>query len=169
MAVDAQKIRSRLLYRMIKAGSLAPQLSTGATIEHVPFGESLSQLGDEDASTGLNKFWSLIETTMIDSNFKSALNAQVTRTLQLAEASKAEDRRDSRKTDLYDYFELTNPKERSAIILNAFVKVLAPKLGESFGDAQLQPMALANIFDIYKKGDGVLDYEQAAQDIERTT
>lgn len=169
MALDAQQIRSALLYRMIKSGAVAPQLSTGATIEHVPFGDALNMLGNNDPKAGLASFWELMQKAMVDSSFKSKMNADVTRTLQLAQAAKAEDWRDTRQSFLYDYFELTNPQERSAIILNAFVKNLAPVLGARFDDATLQPGSLRYMFDIYKGGDWVLDYEQAAQDIERTT
>jgi hypothetical protein len=169
MSLDTQQVRSALLYRMIKSGSVAPQLSTGATIEHVPFGDALKMLWNGDPKKGISDFWKLMEKAMIDSSFKSKMNADVTRTLQLAQAAKAEDWRDTRQSFLYDYFELTNPQERSAIILNAFVKNLAPVLGARFDDSTLQPASLRYMFDMYKDGKGVLDYEQAAQDIERAT
>ena len=169
MALDAQQIRSALVYRMIKSGSVAPQLSVGATIEHVPFGDALTLLGNGDPKAGIDSFWDLMQKSLIDTSFKNKMNVNVTKTIQLAEAAKAEDWRDTRQSFLYDYFELTHPQEKSAIILNSFVKTLTPVLAERFGDPTLQPGSLRYMFDMYKGSDGVLDYDQAANDIERTT
>ncbi len=158
---QANTIRTALLYRVIKEATLWPKLGSDGKV----IGSSMETLLPK--LWGIDKFWTLVKEVIVDSSFVSTMNSEVTRNLQLAKAVRANERANAKQTYLTNYFALTDETEKSAIILNAFVKNLAPIMYEKYQDPMLNnPLALKLIFEPYKDESNVLDYQSAAADIE---
>ncbi len=158
---QANTIRTALLYRVIKEWSMGSKLWPDGQVEKSALEPIVKKLW------GMDKFWSLVKEVVVDSSFISDMNSTVTRNLQLAKAVRADEREQTKQTYLTNYFALTDETEKSAIVLNAFVKHLAPIMYEKTQDPMLNdPLALKHMFDIYKDETNVLDYQTAAADIE---